>query len=165
MVENRSPWWRGARGEWWVAVQVVLMLLVFFGPRNAPGWPAWPEPVARVATVVGIALLAVGLVLFLAGALSLGRRNLTPLPAPREHATLVGSGAYAWVRHPLYGGGILIGYGYALVVQGWLTLAYATALLVFGDRKAAREERWLVETFPDYPEYRRQVRKLIPFLY
>jgi protein-S-isoprenylcysteine O-methyltransferase Ste14 len=38
-------------------------------------------------------------------------------------------------------------------------------LAAFLDRKAAREERWLEEKFPDYPEYRRRVRKFIPFLY
>ncbi len=164
-TRSKLPWWHGARGEWWVATQVVLMVLVLFGPRNAPGWAPWSPPIARVATVVGAVLLAIGLAIFLAGGFSLGPRNLTPLPAPRSGGTLVRSGAYGLVRHPLYGGGVLIAYGYALFVHGWLTLLYATALLVFVDLKASREERWLVDTFPDYPEYRRHVRKLIPFLY
>jgi protein-S-isoprenylcysteine O-methyltransferase Ste14 len=159
----QSPWWRGTRGEWYVAAQVVLAAIVFFGPRTLPGLPAWPAPVAYLSVLGGGLLMAVGGALAFAGLFRLGA-NLTPLPYPKERATLIQSGPYALVRHPIYAGGILVSYGWALVVRGWLTLGYATVLLIFFEIKAAREERWLVEKFPEYPEYRRRVRKLIPFI-
>jgi protein-S-isoprenylcysteine O-methyltransferase Ste14 len=162
--ETRPRWWRGARGEWYVAAQLVLMAAVFLGPRTLPGLPAWPETVARIARLAGAVLMPAGGGLLLAGVLRLGA-NLTPLPYPRSNATLVQSGPYRIVRHPMYAGGIVLAYGWALVVHGWLTLGYATVLLIFLDIKSAREERWLAEKFPEYADYQRRVRKLIPFIH
>ena len=42
---------------------------------------------------------------------------------------------------------------------------WAALLLVFFDIKSRREEAWLVARFPAYADYRRRVRKLIPFIY
>jgi len=64
-----------------------------------------------------------------------------------------------------FSGGIVLAYGWALVVRGWLTLVYATVLFVFLDIKSECEERWLIDKFPDYSDYQRRVRKLIPFIY
>jgi len=166
MSEQRDDaWWRGGRGEWYVIAQVALIALVFLGPQTVTGWPAWPAAVAAPARVIGIVLMAAGLALLAAGGLKLGAEDLTPLPYPRAGGVLRQSGAYGVVRHPMYGGGVIIAYGWALVVHGWLTLLYATVLLVFADIKASREEAWLVTAYADYPEYRRRVRKLIPFIH
>jgi protein-S-isoprenylcysteine O-methyltransferase Ste14 len=118
----------------------------------------------RISSVVGAALMLAGIGLLLTGLVRLGRR-LTPLPYPKPDAILVQTGPYRLVRHPMYSGGIVLAFGWALVVRGWLTLVYAAILVAFLDFKSAREELWLAEKFPDYHEYRRRVRKLIPFLY
>ena len=157
-----TPWWKGARGEWFVVAQVVLVALVFFGPRTLPGLPAFPIP--RVCSAAGIVLMVLGAALLLAGLIRLGP-NLTPLPYPRDRATLIETGAYRWVRHPMYAGGILAAFGWALVVHGGLTLGYATLLLIFADIKSRREERWLRERFAGYAAYARRVKKLVPFVY
>jgi protein-S-isoprenylcysteine O-methyltransferase Ste14 len=159
-----SPSWRGSRGEWYVVGQVVLIAVVFLCPRTLPGLPAWPEPLARISLFAGAALAFAGIGLLLAGSFGLGP-NLTPLPFPRADAILVQTGPYRIVRHPMYAGGIALAYGWALFVRGWLTLGYATVLLVFLEVKASREERWLSDRFPDYPDYQRRVRKLIPFIH
>ena len=162
--ETHPPWWRGARGEWYVAAQLVLMAAVFFAPRTLPGLPAWPVSLARICIVAGAALGFAGASLLLASLFRLGS-NLTPLPYPKTDATLVQTGPYRIVRHPMYAGGIVLAFGWALLVRGWLTLGYAAVLLVFLDIKSAREERWLTDRFPDYPDYQRRVRKLIPFVH
>ena len=161
---SRTRWWQGTRGEWYLAGQLVLMALVFFGPRTLARLPAWPAPLARISVIVGAALMVGGGALLLAGLLRLGS-NVSPLPRPRRHARLVQSGPFRLVRHPMYAGGIVLAYGWALAVHGWLTLIYATVLFVFLDMKSSREERWLTEKFPDYREYQRRVSKLIPFIY
>lgn len=162
-MDRKPAWWRGARGEWWVAAQVALMLLVFFGPRAAPGLPPWLAATAVVTRAIGAVLMLSGFLLLLAALLRLGP-GLTPLPYPREGGVLIQAGPFGVVRHPMYCGGVGIALGWALVVQGWLTLLYAAVLVVFLDFKADREERWLVEAYPDYPAYQRRVRKLIPFI-
>ncbi len=108
--------------------------------------------------------MAAGGILLAAGIMRLGR-GLTPLPCPNDGAELVQSGPFALVRHPMYGGGLVLALGWALVVQGWLTLGYAALLFAFLDIKSRREEQWLCERYPGYPAYQRRVRKLIPFLY
>jgi protein-S-isoprenylcysteine O-methyltransferase Ste14 len=163
-VHGAGAWWRGQRGEWLVVVQVVLMALVAIGPRSIGGWPPWPFPVPQVAGVLGAALVLIGGAVFLASLVRLGP-SLTALPYPRPDGSLVVRGPYAFVRHPIYAGGIALSVGWALVVQGWLTLAYAAVLFVFLDLKARREERWLVERYPGYGDYQRRVRKLVPFVY
>jgi protein-S-isoprenylcysteine O-methyltransferase Ste14 len=161
---DRKPWWTGARGEWLVVGQLLLMVLVFFGPRTVLGHPAWVFPFPHACPVVGAVSMVAGGALLLAGLLALGR-GLTPLPFPREEAELVQTGPFALVRHPMYGGGLVLAVGWALYVQGWLTLGYVVALFVFLDAKSRREERWLAEKYPEYPAYQRRVRRLVPFLY
>ena len=161
---SQPPWWQGKRGEWYVVVQVILFLLVAFGPRTWPGLPAWTPPFTWLSFIVGGLLILLGGFLSLAGLLGLGS-NLTALPYPKDDATFVETGPYRLVRHPIYSGLILAAFGWALWVNGWLTLGYAALLFVFFDIKSRREEGWLREKFAGYEAYQKRVRKLIPFVY
>ncbi|MCS6909508.1 MAG: isoprenylcysteine carboxylmethyltransferase family protein [Anaerolineales bacterium] len=161
---NDAPRWRGTRGEWYVVVQVGLFLLVGLGPRELPGVSSWGPPWSLVTLIVGLVLGGLGGLLGLAGLLYLGA-NLTPLPHPKDDATLVETGAYALVRHPIYSGLSLAAFGWALVVASPLTLLYALMLFIFFDLKSRREERQLLRKFERYAEYQKRVRKLIPFIY
>lgn len=163
-VAGHKHWRKGARGEWLVVAQVALIALVFLGPRTVGGQPAWPFPFPQACLVGGCVLMIAGGVLFVAGLARLGS-GLTPLPYPKDGAEFVQSGPFALVRHPIYSGGLALALGWALSVQGWLTLGYVVGLFVLLDVKSRREERWLVERFPAYATYRQRVRKLIPFVY
>ncbi|MFN7210957.1 MAG: isoprenylcysteine carboxylmethyltransferase family protein, partial [Aggregatilineales bacterium] len=59
----------------------------------------------------------------------------------------------------------LVAFGWSLWQTSLVALALSLALCLFFDRKAAQEERWLQAQYPEYAEYRRRVKKLIPFLY
>ncbi len=156
--------WTGARGEWLVVAQVGLIGLVAFGPRTVNGFPDWPFPLARECGIAGAILVILGGTLFLSGLVTLGPA-LTPLPYPKDGATLVRAGPYRFVRHPIYAAILIVALGWALLVQGWLTLAYVGLLFLFFDAKARQEEKWLSERYPEYESYRRKVRKLVPFVY
>ncbi len=160
----RAAWWKGPRGEWYVAGQVALIALGLFGPRTWPGGPhlAIGDPV--IQTAAAVLLIAGGLGLLAAGGIWLGR-NLTPVPHPKDGSRLVDTGPFALVRHPMYAGGIVLGFGWALYVRGPLTLGYAILIFAFLDIKSRREEQWLREAFAGYEAYQRRVRKLIPFIY
>ena len=157
-------WWEGRRGEWYVVVQMLLLALAALGPQRLPAWPAWSQPWTLVGRIAGGGLMTAGTLLLLAGLLALGK-SLTAVPYPKDDATLVESGPYRLVRHPIYSGLIFIVYGWGLFIGGWLTVGYATVILTFFDIKARREEVWLAERYPAYGAYRRRVHKLIPFIY
>lgn len=157
-------WWQGRRGEWYVAGQAAIILLLLLGPRAWPGAPAWAAPYSWLGQLCGGLLLLLGVALSLLAALHLGS-NLTPLPHPKDGSQLIVHGTYRIVRHPIYSGLILAAFGWALCINGWLTLGYALLLFLFFDIKSRREEAWLMGKFPEYRHYRQQVRKLIPFIY
>ena len=86
---------------------------------------------------------------------------------PNEKLTLVSTGPYRYVRHPIYSALILAVAGTLLALEPTLR---GVALLFFLSTvlrlKSLLEEKLLIEHFPnEYPDYKRQVKALIPFLY
>lgn len=157
--------WPGPRGEAYVAVQFVLITLIVLSPCfPLPGLPAWPAALRGIAHLGGILLLLGSLAFVQLAAHQLGR-SLTPLPKPKEGASLVSSGVYAKVRHPIYTGILGMGLGWAAAWRDPQALLLTAGLYLLFDRKAAREELWLLEAYPDYAEYRRKVPRLIPKLF
>ena len=161
---SKYHWWKGAHGEWFVFIQAILFGLVAFGPHTWSGWPSWKPPFSTLGSIAGCFLLLSGFLLIIAGILKLGT-NLTAVPYPKDRSTLLESGPFRLVRHPMYCGGILMAFGWGLWLHGWLTIVYALILLAFFDLKSRREEIWLKEKFSDYGAYQKRVRKLIPFIY
>jgi len=152
----------GRRGGGWVAVQAVLLAGVFLSALVGLGWP---DELEIAAYAVSAALLASGASLLVAGAVQLGPA-LTPLPAPRQSGELVTHGLYRLVRHPLYGGGLLIALGWSGIFGSPLGLALTVLLELFFELKSRREEQWLVDHYPGYAEYRRRTpRRFVPFVY
>lgn len=152
----------GARGGWWVVVQIPLLLLAYL----IPGWTgqAITGGLASMLMYAGQALLIAGALLTVTGAVSLGRW-LTPFPQPLPESQLRTAGAYALVRHPLYSGILFMAFGWSLYSISVAGLAFDAVLFVFFDRKAAREEIWLAGKFPGYAAYRSRVKKLVPWIY
>lgn len=161
---SKEPWWKGAKGEWYVVVQFLLLGLTVFGPASLPGWPAWSGVWRTLTIVVGLLLGGIGGLFILSGLFSLGS-NLTAVPRPKEDAFMVVHGAYRFVRHPIYSGIILGALGLGFLRGGWLGLLYAFTLFIFFDIKSRREEAWLREKYADYADYQQRVPKLVPFVY
>ena len=148
----------GKRGEGWLAVQFLLMALVFFSPFGES--VAFP----LLLRALGLLLVLAGGAFGLAGIIGLGS-NISPFPKPREGGRLVTDGTYGVVRHPIYSGITLGSFGWGLATGSPLGLALTVLLFVFLDLKSRREEQWLTEAYPDYPAYRRRVKKLVPWVY
>ena len=150
------------RDLWWVLAQVPLMALAYFLPiRYGADAQTLPERLVRFA---GAALVLVAVPMALAAFAALGR-YLTPFPRPREHACLRDRGIYGVVRHPMYSALILSATGWSLWSLSWPGVVFAVVLGLFFDRKASYEEYWLGLKFASYPDYRKRVRKLIPWIY
>ena len=124
--------------------------------------PISAEPHALRAA--GLLIFAAGLALAVAGRVQLGENwanleDYSVLPDQR----LVRHGVYRFVRHPIYGGDLLLLTGLQLAVNSWLVLLVLPIAAVVL-RQARREEAILVDSFPGYREYRQRTRMLVPFL-
>jgi|ERR1035437_3248872 protein-S-isoprenylcysteine O-methyltransferase Ste14 len=80
--------------------------------------------------------------------------------------TISRSGPYEYVRHPIYSGGLLAMCGSAIVlgqIFGFIWVLFCAFGLTM---KIKQEENLLTKQFPDeYPLYKKQVKKLIPFIW
>jgi len=151
----------GPRGEGWVIIQGFLLVAIAAAGMIGP---AWSGDLRTVTAALGLVLIAAGAVLLGRGIVDL-RENLTALPHPRDGASLVESGAYRLVRHPIYGGLIIGSVGWGLLTASPLALGLSAVLLGFFDLKSRREEAWLAERFGDYAAYRARTKRFIPWLY
>jgi protein-S-isoprenylcysteine O-methyltransferase Ste14 len=150
----------GRRGGGWVAVQVILIGAIFLSAFAGLGWPNTLTPIFYT---VGVALILAGVALLVASGVGLGNA-LTPFPVPRDSAGLQTGAVYRLVRHPMYGGGILIALGWSAIFATPVGLALTVVLGGFAELKARHEESWLMQTHPEYAAYRRRTRhKFIPF--
>jgi protein-S-isoprenylcysteine O-methyltransferase Ste14 len=88
--------------------------------------------------------------------------NFNIRPTPRSGGTLVTSGPYRWVRHPMYTSVLMAAAAAAVKshqsVDAGLWLALLAVLLV----KAGIEERALMIRFPDYQAYKARTKKFLP---
>ena len=151
----------GPRGEGWVALQgILLVVLVAAGLQVGPDWAG---PLRVITSALGIVALGAGLVLGWRGIRDLGSA-LTPNPHPKADATLVETGVYAHARHPIYGGIIVAAAGWALVTASLTAGAVVVVLVAFFTLKSMREEAWLERAFAGYDAYRRRTRRFIPWI-
>lgn len=118
---------------------------------------AWPDAVSRWLTLVGVLLGIFGLTLFVQGISALGS-SLTPFPRPSEGATFRERGVYGRVRHPIYGGVLLLALGWSLALSP-LALAATALLWLLLEAKSRHEESMLLERYPEYAAYRDRVRR------
>lgn len=78
--------------------------------------------------------------------------------------TLLQEGLWARVRNPNYLGELLIYLGYGLLAMHWLPLAviFVIVLLIWVPNMLKKDKS--LSRYPDYAEYRRKSKWLIPFL-
>jgi protein-S-isoprenylcysteine O-methyltransferase Ste14 len=152
---------KSSRGELYVLVQAILLIALFFGPKDVFGLP---DKLNQTLWWIGQILFYSGIVIAIWAAILLGP-NLTPLPKPKPSGQLIQTGLYKLVRHPIYFGVILVSFGWAGIEQTIYTLVLAFILLIFFDLKSRQEERWLTQKFSEYAEYKMTTKKLIPFVY
>jgi len=152
---------KSSRGELYVLVQAILLIALFFGPKDLLGLST---KVNQGLWLAGQILFYLGIVIAIWAAILLGP-NLTPLPKPKPSGQLIQTGLYKLVRHPIYFGVILVSFGWAGIEQTIYTLVLAFIVLIFFDLKSRQEERWLTQKFSEYAEYKMTTKKLIPFVY
>ncbi len=185
----------GKSGEALLLAQILVVALVMFPPvplivsvlfiTSIIG----RESLASLQGLVdflGMLSLVTGLAFIFFAVPSLGR-SISPLPKPRKNHALVTTGIYAFVRHPMYSGLILAGFGLAASTHNEARLALSVLLWFILEKKTEFEEKArslskflfsedeggfplassqeLCARYPQYEEYRGTVKKFFPYLY
>jgi len=120
-----------------------------------PYWLRW--------TGVGFGIVVLPLISWMF--ISLGK-NVTDTVATRKKHSLVISGPYRWIRHPMYSFTFLALIGFSLLSANWfigVTGLLAFILLVV---RTPLEEKKLIEKFGDeYREYMKDTNRFLPRLF
>ncbi len=117
-----------------------------------------------VQSIVGLALIVIGLTIELVAHFTLWRFYSSTLVIREDHQ-LITHGIYRFTRHPIYLGAIMVCIGvpvYASSPYGLLTMS---ALIPVFLNRIRIEERMLTDEFGDaYRTYTEATSKLIPFI-
>ena len=137
-----------------------IALLVVPALDRRFGWSTVP----LAAVVAGDALVAIGFYF-----ISRVYRENTFTAATiqiAENQTVISTGPYAIVRHPMYASGLLYFFGTPLALGsswGFVPLAATLPFLIW---RLLDEERFLAKNLRGYAEYQRRVRhRLVPFVW
>jgi protein-S-isoprenylcysteine O-methyltransferase Ste14 len=147
-----------------VTVYACIGVAIWFSYRpqghvNTPG-------LREMSFWIGLLLMATGLGLRFWAIRVLARFFTVDVNIQPGHE-LIRSGPYRWLRHPSYTGSLMtfLGFGLALGNVWSLAVVMAPVTVAFLWRMRV-EERVLAAAFPaQYPEYARQTKRLIPFVW
>ena len=144
-----------------IAAPMVLLVCIAFVLR-----PAWVD-FARVALpawlrLIGVPAGAAGVMLFGWMFRHLGM-NVTSTSMPRSGATLVTSGPYRWVRHPMYSAALILIVATSLLTSNAIVATGGVVMFALLAARSRVEERRLVEKFGDaYRDYQRTTGRFVP---
>lgn len=155
---------RASASRTWIVVQGVGIGIAGFGPINATLDPLSPPALAQALAVLVLMLSAVAL--FDWSSRTMGK-NWSLVARTRHDATLVTSGPFAYVRHPIYVAlgffmvAMAIAYGHA-----W-NLVVAVPIYALGTGMRIRYEEDLLrqEFGPAYDAYAARVKRFVPGIF
>ena len=147
---------------WVVALSGVLFIAAFlaagfdfrFGWTRVPGWLVW---IAAIVQLGSYGLYAEVL-----------RENayLSRTVEVQEGQTVIDTGLYGIVRHPMYTATILMSLAIPLVLGSWLSFLPMLLYPVIIIRRIHGEEALLEEGLPGYREYKQKVHwRLLPYIW
>jgi protein-S-isoprenylcysteine O-methyltransferase Ste14 len=130
-----------------------------------PRWMAWASlPLPAWLRWSGAALMALCVPLVYWVFSSLGK-NVTQTVAIRREHSLVTSGPYRWVRHPLYTVAFLNFIGLSLLAADWfIPLALVLGIAVLVKRTGIEEDRLIQRFGEDYRSYMQTTGRFVPRL-
>lgn len=140
-----------------VSIQL-LLFIVYFIPAFSLDFKIF-EPVKYLGLVMAI----VGFFTIVIAILQLNK-NLTPFPTPLSDGTLIKTGLYKLVRHPIYSGIILAAIGFGLFHESFWKICIGLCHLILFYFKSKYEETLLLKCYPDYKSYSKTAKRFFPFI-
>ncbi len=151
---------------WRFPIFVAVLLIVLFNRgvlSKYAGSILWHRTLA--VGVIADLITFGGLIVLLWARRSLGG-NWSSDVVIKENHELIEHGPYAYVRHPIYSGVLLMALG-AAIFSGRVGAFVIFAVVSFGFWfKSSQEEQLLIKHFPEeYPNYQKRVRAFIPGIF
>lgn len=106
----------------------------------------------------GVIISVLGFLIIIVAILQLNK-NLTPFPTPKDKGSLINTGLYKYVRHPIYSGIFMAASGIALYTGSYWQLAISFILLILFYYKSKYEESLLIEKYNEYENYKKVTRR------
>jgi len=153
--------------------EITLLSAMWLGSVVLPFlWIATPllsfadYPLHALQYAVGVAVFSLGLWLFYRSHADLSTNWSVSLDIREDHQ-LITSGVYRHLRHPMYSAILLQAVGQALIAPNWIVATvYPGAFLLMCALRIGPEEQMMLQQFGQrYELYRRDSRRLIPFLW
>lgn len=149
----------------WYAVTTILFIgwLVLMGLDAVRfGWshvPLWVQ-------VVGGLLLISSLYLFYLTFRENAFLSVAVRIQEERGQTVISTGPYAVVRHPMYAALLLFVPGTALLLGSWYGVLCGVVVIAAAGWRAVREERTLLDELPGYEAYMARVKyRLVPYVW
>jgi len=160
IVANAKVGVVGTRGEAWFVAEVICLSFILLGIFPMP----WPIQWLGLNSV-GISLWGSGIFLSI-GAIAALKPWVSPFSVPVENNELQTEGVYAVIRHPIYGGLILMTTGLAVFTHSVERCLLTVLLAYILDHKASMEEKYLIDKHgKKYEDYQAKItKKLLPFI-
>ena len=150
-----------------VRLTFVLGLLAFLVAYAVkPDWTRWASmELPDAVRIAGGLLVLPTFPCFIWMFRHLGK-NVTPTANTRADHSLVVTGPYRWVRHPLYTVGIAFWLGLSIFAAKWIFLVFVLGAIAFLVVRTPREEANLLERFgDDYRDYCARTGRFFPKLF
>ena len=137
-------------------VGLLLMIAALVGLYLTGNLFSW-QPVAIALQVLAIALM-------IWARMSFGRRSFHASADPTEGG-LVTTGPYHYIRHPIYTAACLFCLGGIVAHPSLLSGGLGVLLFLGGLIRMLCEERMVKRIYPEYVEYAKTAKRMIPFVF
>ena|SRR5689334_3567398 len=115
------------------------------------------QPIAIALQLMAVALMVWARVTF-------GRRSFHAAANPTAGG-LVTAGPYRIIRHPIYTAACLFGWGAIVVQRSLVSVALGILLLLGALMRMICEEQLVKQKYPEYIEYAKVTKRMIPYLF
>lgn len=122
------------------------------------------QTLRNILLVAGAVFIVTGAIVNIWGRLQLKNNWANHIKIYENHS-LVTTGAYSLVRHPLYASILLMLFGGSIVYLNYISAILTAVIFIpFMYYRAKQEEVLLSQMFPDYSEYKRKTSMFFPKL-
>ncbi len=117
--------------------------------------------ISRSPLVISVQILAVGLSVWARQSFQSGQFSIHAEPGA---GPLLASGAYRFIRHPMYAAALLLVWSSLLGHLSPLNLLVCIIASAVTSVRIITEDQFLLAQFPGYAEYARTTKRIIPFV-